>query len=86
MLLGTVYHSVTSYYISVVPMGRISNFSKSLLVFGVLLVVLAGFSDGNDIPVGFWGRYGNYILLIGGAVSILMAIVLMLGERKQSDS
>ena len=83
MLLGIIYQAMTSYYVWLILMRRISNFSRNLLVFGILLIFLGGFNDGNVPPIGYWGRYGQYILLIGGAMSILMAVVLMLVERKQ---
>ena len=74
---------MTSYYVWSILLRGFSNFSKILLVLGILLVFLAGFNDGNVPPIGYWGMYGQYILLIGGAMSILMAVVLMLVERKQ---
>jgi hypothetical protein len=85
MLLGIVYQAVTSYYVSVVLMGRISNFSRNLLVIGFILVFLAGFSTSPVSPRDYWGLYGNELLFIGGSISILMAVVLMLVERKQLD-
>lgn len=66
-------------------MRGISNFSKTLLVFGIVLVFLAGISTSPVSPMDYWGLYGNELLLIGGSMSILMAVVLMLVERKQSD-
>lgn len=63
-------------------MGRISFLSYILLFIGVILVILAGFNDGNVPPVGFWGSYGQYILLIGGVMLVVLAIALMIRDRK----
>jgi len=86
MLLGIVYRAVALYYGWLILLRRISNFSRNLLVIGVILVFLAGFSTSPFSPRDYWGLYGNELLFIGGAMSILMAVVLMLGKRNQSDS
>jgi len=62
-------------------MGRVSIPTSGLLVFGVLLVILAGFNNGTVPPIGFWGQYGHIFLLTGGFVFIILAVVLMLRER-----
>jgi len=62
-------------------MGRISTPTSWLLILGVLLVILAGFNDGNVPPIGFWGLYGQYILLIVGATLIVVAVAFMRRNR-----
>ncbi len=62
-------------------MGRTSIPTGGLLVLRVLLVILAGFSNGNVPPSGYWGLYGQYFLLIGGSMLIVLAVVLMLRKR-----
>jgi hypothetical protein len=62
-------------------MSRVSILAKSLLVLGVILVIMAGFS-GPDIPtISIWLRNLPYFFLIGGFIFIVLAIVLMLKER-----
>jgi hypothetical protein len=46
-----------------------------------LLIILAGFNNGTVPPIGFWGLYGQYILLTGGSICIVVAVVLMLRKR-----
>lgn len=61
-------------------MGRVSIPTGSLLVLGVILVILAGFSDGIP-PSSDWERYLPYFLLIGGTMLIIAAVVLMLRKH-----
>ena len=56
--------------------------TKSPLVLGILLVILGGFNDGNVPPIGYWGLYGQYFLLIGGSMLVVLAVALMLRKRK----
>ncbi len=63
-------------------MDRTSISSRSLLLLGVILVIVAGFSTPTIPPIGYWGLYGNYILLIGGSMLIVLAAVIMLRKRK----
>lgn len=62
-------------------MGDYSTSTKSLLVLGILLVILAGFNSGNVPPIGYWGLYGQYFLLMGGLILMVLAIVLMSRQR-----
>jgi hypothetical protein len=63
-------------------MWHISSATIALLVLGALLVILAGFSNGSVPPIGFWGLYGQYILLMAGVTLIIAAAVLFLRERR----
>jgi cytochrome c biogenesis protein CcdA len=63
-------------------MERSSILEYSLFMLGIILVIISSFNDGNVPPSGFWERYGAYILIIGGLLLILIAVVLRLGKRK----
>jgi hypothetical protein len=62
-------------------MGRVSTPTSWILVLGILLIILAGFNNGTVPPIGFWGLYGQYILLTRGSIYIVVAVVLILRKR-----
>ena len=61
-------------------MERSSILARILLVLGIILVILAGFDDGIP-PSSELERYLPYLLLIGGAIFIILSIVLILRKR-----
>jgi len=82
LLLSISLIRLESNIVQVVRMGRISIPTGGLIVLGVLLIILAGFNNGNVPPSGYWGLYGQYFLLIGGSMLIVLAVALILRERK----
>ncbi|TFH10274.1 MAG: hypothetical protein E4H14_02830 [Candidatus Thorarchaeota archaeon] len=62
-------------------MRRVSISTGGLLIIGVLLVILAGYTDGIP-PNNDWERSLPYFLLIGGATLIIIAIMFIIRKRK----
>ena len=60
-------------------MGDDSIPAKSLLVLGVILVIVAGFTGPSiDFPtISIWSRILPYFLLIGGFILIVLSVTLM---------
>ena len=61
-------------------MGRVSIPTGSLVVLGALLIILGGYSPGQDMTPAWVGNL-QYFLFIVGVILVLAAVVLMLRKR-----